>query len=215
MNPCRLRFMSKSDRCGTAPFRLLPVGLMLLFTGCGTVEKYSLTYRLWDNEDLSKYNEPAPNPNLALFETANLANVLVQYDSLGEKHTEITRRSYYLWPNQARVAEGKKPRWVRPVVTEGMKPIPVLSDQDAATNSSPARTLYAVTIREGRAFNLYRPPEAKETYDLPVYPETYGTTIRVALTPFAIAGDTLMVCGVGAVVGFLLWVQCGAPGVVH
>jgi hypothetical protein len=36
-------------------------------------------------------------------------------------------------------------------------------------------------------------------------------TFRLAFTPFAIAGDTVMVCGVGAVVGFLLWGQSGAP----
>jgi hypothetical protein len=211
MNPCLLWFRSKLNRLGAAPLRLVLVGLLLLLTGCETVEKYSLTYRLWDNEDLSKFSEPAPNPNLALFETSNPANVLVQYDALGEKHIEVTRRSYYLWPNQARVAEGKKPRWVKPAVTEGMKPIPVMAYQDAPTNLPPERTAYAVTSQEGRAFSLYRPPEPKETYDLPVYPETYGTAIRLAFTPFAIAGDTVMVCGVGAVVGFLLWVQSGAP----
>jgi hypothetical protein len=55
---------------------------VLLLTGCTTVEKYSLTYRLWDNGDLRKWSEPAPNPNLALFEATNAADVLVQYDAL-------------------------------------------------------------------------------------------------------------------------------------
>ena len=211
MNPGQFRFRFRLNRLGAERFRLVPVGLVLLLTGCETVENYSLTYRLWDNEDLSKYNEPAPNPNLALFENTNPANVLVQYDALGEKHTEITRRSYYLWPNQARVAEGKQPRWVKPAAAEGMKPIPVMSYQNAPTNPPPERTPYAVTTQEGRAFSLYRPPEPTETYDLPVYPETHGTATRLALTPFAIVGNTVMVCGVGAVVGFLVWVQSGAP----
>ena len=210
-NPCLLRSWSKLTQFGGVPLRLIRVGLMLLLTGCETVEKYSLTYRLWDNEDLSNYSSPAPNPNLALFETTNPANVLVQYDALGEKHTAVTRRSYYLWPNQARVAEGKKPRWVKPAVAEGMKPIPVMSCPDLATNLPPEQTAYAETTQEGRGFSLSRPPEPKETYDLPVYPETYGTTTRLALTPFAVAGDTVMVCGVGAVVGFFLWVGMGAP----
>jgi hypothetical protein len=137
--------------------------------------------------------------------------VLVQYDALGEKHTEITRRNYYLWPNRARVAEGKKPRWVKPAVKEGMKPIPVMSDPDAATNLPTERTTYAVTTQEGRGFSLYRTNEPKEAFDLPVYPETYGTSIRLALTPFAVAGDTVMACGVGAVVGFFVWLDMGAP----
>jgi len=183
----------------------------LLLTGCATVEKYSLAYRLWENDDLSKYNEPAPNPNLALFETANPANVLVQYDALGEKHTEITRRSYYLWPNEARIAAGKKPKWAEPAVTEGMKPIPVISDAAATTNLPPGQAAYAATTREGRGFSLYRSGEPQESYDLPVYAETYATATRLALTPFAVTGDTLMVCGFGAIVGFFVWVQSGAP----
>jgi len=49
------------------------------------------------------------------------------------------------------------------------------------------------------------------TFDLPVYVETSGTPIRIVLTPFAVAGDTVMVGVVAAFVGFVLWVQCGAP----
>ena len=192
-------------------FQLVLVGLVLLLTGCETVEKYSLTYRLWDNEDLSKFSEPAPNPNLALFETSDPENVLVQYDALGEKHTAIARRSYYLWPNQARVAAGMKPRWVKPAGTEGAKPIPVISYPEDATNLPPEPTAYAVTTQEGRGFSLYRPDEPKKAFDLPVYPETHGTATRLALTPFAIAGDTVMVCGVAAVAGFFLWLEMGAP----
>ena len=195
----------------SVPLRLLPLGFMLLFTGCETVEEYSLTYRLWDNGDLSKYNEPAPNPHLALLEPTNRADVLVQYDALGEKHTEITRRSYYLWPNQARIAAGKKPRWVKPTAKGGTKAIPVISYEAASTNPPPEQMTYAVTTQEGRGFSLYRPTEPKETFDLPVYAETHGTAIRMVLTPFAVVGDTVMACGVIAVVGLYLWLQSGAP----
>ena len=52
---------------------------------------------------------------------------------------------------------------------------------------------------------------SESAFDLPVYVETSGTPIRVALTPFAVAGDTVMVGAVAAVVGFLLWAQIGAP----
>jgi hypothetical protein len=200
---------------GSASFRLLPLGLMLLFTGCETVENYSLTYRLWDNEDMSRYSEPAPNPHLVLFESANPTDVLVQYDALGGQHDVFTRRSYYLRPNQERIAAGEKPKWVKPPTTEGMRSIPVISNADAVTNLPPADAAYAATTQEGRGFKLCRPGDPKEAFDLPVYPETFGTTMRVALTPFAVAGDTVMVCGVGAIVGFFVWIGSGAPGVVH
>jgi len=60
-------------------------------------------------------------------------------------------------------------------------------------------------------YSLTHPPEPEATYDFPVYPETCGTPTRIALTPFAVAGDTVMVGLVSAVVGFLLWVQMGGP----
>jgi len=56
---------------------LLAAGLLLLATGCETVEKYSLTHRVWDNDDWCQFNQPMPNPNLALFEATNHACVLV------------------------------------------------------------------------------------------------------------------------------------------
>ena len=65
---------------------LLASSLLLLATGCQTVENYSLTYRVWDNDSWCKFNEPMPNPNLALFEATNHAYVLVEYDAFSEKH---------------------------------------------------------------------------------------------------------------------------------
>ena len=184
---------------------------VLLLTGCRTVEKYSLTYRVWDNEDWRKFSEPAPSPNLALFEAANHADVLVQHDAFSEKHSKIERHAYYLRPNQPRTDAGTKPELVKPSVAHGMKPIPVLPTQGALTNQPPELPAYAVVTKEGRGFTLYRPMEPVSAFDLPVYVETSGTPTRIALTPFAVAGDTVMVGVVAAVVGFLLWAQIGAP----
>ena len=192
------------------PFALAAV--FVLLTGCATVEKYSLTHRLWDNEDMRKWSEPAPNPNLALFEATNGVDVLVQYDALSERHSTVSRRAYFLHSNQARIEAGAKPEWIGPRVADGLKTIPVMSAPEALTNQPHGMPAYAVLIKEGRGFVLFRPPEAEATYDFPVYPETCGTPTRIALTPFAVAGDTVMVGLVSAVVGFLLWVQMGGPG---
>jgi len=190
---------------------LVAASLLLLGTGCETVEKYSLTYRLWDNEDLRKWSEPAPNSNLALLEATNGAVNLVQYDAFSEEHSTVKRQAYYLQQNEARIAAGKKPELVGLVVADAMKPIPVLPTQGDITNLPPGLPAYAVVTKEGRGFTLYRPMESEATFDLPVYVETSGTPIRIVLTPFAVAGDTVMVGAVAAVVGFLLWVQIGAP----
>jgi hypothetical protein len=190
---------------------LVVAGLLLLGTGCETVEKYSLTYRLWDNGDLRKWSEPAPNSNLALFEATNRPDILVQYDALSERRSAVTRRAYFLQQNEARVAAGKKPELVSLAVAGGMKPIAVLPSQSAVTNLPPGPTGYCVVTREGRAFPLCQPMEPEATFELPVYPETSGTPVRIALTPLAVAGDTVMVGAVAAVAGFLLWLQSGAP----
>ena len=184
---------------------------MLLLSGCETVEKYSLTYRVWDNDDWRKFSEPAPNPNLALFEATNHACVLVKYDAFSEQHSTVKRYAYYLHPNQARVDAGTKPELVKPSAADRMKPIPVLPAQGALTNQPPGLSAYAVVNKEGRGFTLYRPRDSESAFDLPVYVETSGTPTRVVLTPFAVAGDTVMVGVVSAVVGFLLWAQIGAP----
>lgn len=194
-----------------AGFAGAAASLMLLVAGCQTAEDYSLTCRLWDNGDLRKYSEPAPNPNLALFEATNHAGVLIEYDALSEKHSTINRRAYYLQPNQARIDAGKKPKLVKLPVADGMKPIPVLLAEAAVTNPPPELTTYAVTTKNGRGFTLYRPMESGETFDLPVYAETSGTPARIALTPFALAGDTAMVAAVAAAVGFVMWLESGAP----
>ena len=190
---------------------LLAAGLLLLATGCQTVEKYSLTYRVWDNDSWCKFSDPATNPNLALFEATNNADVLVQYDAFSEKHSRVERHAYYLHPSQARVDAEPKLELVKPSAADGMKPIPVLPTQGALTNQPSGLPAYAVVTKNGRAFTLYRPMEPESAFDLPVYAETSGTATRIVLTPFAVVGDTVMVGAVAAVVGFLLWAQIGAP----
>jgi len=185
--------------------------LVLLLTGCTTVEDYSLTYRVWDTDEWRKFSEPAPNPNLALFEATNHPEVLVQYDAFSEKHSTVRRCSYYLYLNRARIDAGTKPELVKPSELGGMKPIPVLITKGALTNHTPGLSAYAVVTKEGRGFTLYRPMESESTFDLPAYTETSGTPTRIVLTPFAVAGDTVMAGAAIAVVGFLLWAQIGAP----
>jgi hypothetical protein len=198
-------------KSSVAMSQLVAAGLLLFLTGCKTVEKHSLTYRLWDNGDLSKWSEPAPNPNLAIFEATNGADLLVQYDALSEKHSVVKRRAYYLLRNEARIDAGKKPKLVSLAVADGMRPIAVLPAQIVVTNLPPGPAAYAVLTNVERGFTLYRPPQPAATFDLPVYAETSGTPTRIALTPFAVAGDTIMVGVVAAVVGFYIWVQSGAP----
>ena len=68
-----------------------------------------------------------------------------------------------------------------------------------------------MVVRQGRGFVLHQPATAEQSFQLPVYVESAGTLPRVALTPFAVVGDTVMVGVAASVVGFVLWAQSGGP----
>ena len=191
--------------------RLAAGWLLLWGTGCDTVESYSLTYRLWEGGEWRKFSQPAPDPKLTLFQGANRAEVLVQYDALSERHETVERRAFYLRQNEERVAAGKEPRWVKPSVTEELNPIRVLPRREAVATLPAGGMAFAVLTHEGHGFTLCRPPGPEATFDLPVYAETSGAPTHLVLTPFAVVGDTVMVGAVASVIGFLLWVQMGAP----
>jgi len=187
----------------------LAICLLLLATGCETVHKYSLSYNLWDNDDFCKWNEPSPTPRLALFETPDHANLLVAYDAFSEKHAAIKRQAYYLQRNQARISAGKAPTLVPPEPGKGLEPIPIIEQSAAAAHPPTLLTNYALVSDSGRAFTLQPQAEPLREFHLPVYPETSGTALRVALTPFAVAGDTVMVGVVASVVAFVLACESG------
>jgi hypothetical protein len=191
--------------------RLRLLLLVPLLTGCQTVEKYSLTYRLWDNGEMRKFSDPAADPHLALFEATNHADVLVQYDAWSEKRSRIMRRSYYLGLNQGRIADGREPTWLKPPMPEDLMPIRIIPAQFDPANPSSKSIRCAVTSRDGQSFTLYSCTGATNSFDLPVYVESSSMATRLVLSPFAAAGDTVMVGGVAAVGCFLLWVQAGAP----
>lgn len=73
----------------------LLAGLLMAAAGCETVQKYSLTAKLGDTENFRKWSEPAPGPNVALSETKDGQDILVQYDAFSEKHAVVKRQAYY------------------------------------------------------------------------------------------------------------------------
>jgi hypothetical protein len=190
---------------------LLTLGLVPLLAGCETVQKYSLTYRLWEDGELTSFSEPAPEPHLALFEATNRADVVVEYDALSEKHDAVRRRAYYLGANQERILAGKRPKWTKTPPPQEMTAIPVRAAPFIGTDARPDRGPWAVMTRDNKSFDFYTHAGAADSFDLPVFRESSNLPTRVVLTPFAVAGDAVMVGGVAAVLGFLMWVQGGAP----
>ena len=183
--------------------------VLVMLSGCETVQEYSLSYKLWNNEDFRKWSEPAPDPHLALFETPAHTNLLVAYDAFSEKHSVVKRQAYYLQPNQARIKAGKAPKLVSPATAAGMSSIPVLGAKAIVTIPLTQLTNYAILAESGREFSLHPQAEPVDGFPLPVYPESTGTMICVALTPVAVVGDTAMV---GLVAGFVALIALCASG---
>jgi hypothetical protein len=173
-------------------------------TGCEAVHEYSLTYRLWTNGEMSNYAEPASDPRLAVFAHQGGQDVLVQYDETSEKNDQVRRRAYFLDPNTEAIAQHKRPRFVDPQAAATMMPVPRSQTQLWPTNVSPGQTSPAVCSEYGREFSLLRDGQVDGPYALPTYCESNGTLVRATLTPFAVAGDSVMVGMVAALVA-LVW----------
>jgi hypothetical protein len=91
-----------------------------------------------------------------------------------------------------------------------MRAVPIVGTTNAVTKAGMA-VRYPVSTANGSSFELYREGRSEGTHDLPVFEAGMGTTARVALTPAAIVGDTLMAGATVAVVGAILWVSAGCP----
>lgn len=179
----------------------LSLAVVLSQTAC-------LTPKLWSNTRERSFREPAPNPRLALHQPPAGGDVLVSYDELAESKTALRRRAFFLQPNLARLAAGKKPAFVKPERATGMWPVPL----DPAGGAVAAAPVHGVTEKHGQRFTLHEGAQTIGPVDLPVY-QNYATEVgRVALTPFAVAGDAAIIGGFGMFIGAYWWAY-GNPGI--
>ena len=189
--------------------------LSLVLCGCEAVRDYSVTYKVWNNEEWRHFAGPASEPHLALFATASGNDILVQYDEMSDTSGRIRRRAYLLYPNLERIQENKRPDFVKPALANGVKPIQLLDSPSSTADPHPAPALYAVTARGGREFTLYRAGAAEGPYELPDYLKSNSTAARVLLTPLAVAADSVMVGLAASVVGVYVLAKGNYGGSVH
>jgi hypothetical protein len=180
---------------GSNVFVLLLAGLALSPTGC--------TVALW-NSPTTSFCEPAPDPNLALFEAGPHSDILVEYSAISDKHDNVLRLAYFSNANQKRIAAGKSPHFTSPKRSLKMQAIPIaglqpISHPLALTNS------YATVTTNRQAFTLFRPGCQPENYALPFYRDDYSTLRRVALTPVALTVDATIIGAFAA----LIWAGDG------
>ena len=187
------------------------VGILLpLMAGCETARKCSLTYKLWDNPDMRRFNEPAPEAHLQLSQSVQPNEVLVQYDEARENNDAVQRRAYFLFRNEPQIKAGRKPNFVNPCKTAGMKPVPLVYGDLLSTNVPAMDGNYASASTNGHRFTLHLEGRKLGPYELPVYERRSGQVQRTVLTPFAVAGDVVMVGVVAAFVSLIMLCGSGA-----
>ena len=193
-------------------FHCAITGLLILSAGCTTVEDYSLTYKLWNNPQLRRFAEPAPDPHLALFARPPNNDALVQYDETREQNEVVHRRAYFVKQNAERIGLQKKPHFVNPQIANTMDQIPQRETPPGSTNLAPSSCSFvAMSTNSGHEFLILRNDTTEGPYALPTYLESNGNFLKVALTPFAIAGDTVLVGLVASVAAAYIY----AAGTVH
>jgi hypothetical protein len=178
--------------------------------GCRGLNDWPLTYRLWDDRAFARFNEPADDAHLQLFQSARTNDVLVQYDEVREKNEKVRVRSFFLNRNLERLEGGKKPRFVSPREADNLQPIPLVSALAAADNS---HSLIGVVSSHGHEVTLRDQDRVLATFSLPVYETAGGKVERVILTPVVATCDVVIVGVVAGVVLAYLWAASGAPGI--
>jgi len=186
---------------------LLTACLVPGLTGCRELNDWPLTYRLWDDRAFARFNEPADNPHLQLFQSARTNDVLVQYDEVREKNEKVRRRTFFLNPNLERLEGGKKPRFVRSSQADNLQPIPLVSELPAFDNS---HRLIVVVSSHGHAVTLRDQGRELASFSLPVYETAGGKVERVILTPVAATCDVVIVGVVAGVIVAYAWASSGA-----
>ncbi len=176
-------------------------------TGCRELNDWPLTYRLWDERMLARFNEPADNPHLQLFQSARTNDVLVQYDEVREKNEKVRVRSFFLNRNLERLEGGKKPRFVSPRKADNLQPIPLVSELSASDNS---HRLIGVVSTHGHEVTLRDQDRELASFSLPVYETAGGKVERVILTPVAATCDVVILGVVAGVIVAYAWASSGA-----
>src|SRR2546422_860592 len=139
-------------------------------------------------------------------------DALVQYDEIREQNEVVHRRAYFVKQNAERIGLQKKPHFVNPQIANTMDQIPQRETPPGSTNLAPSSCSFvAMSTHSGHEFLILRNDTTEGPYALPTYLESNGNFLKVALTPFAIAGDTVLVGLVASVAAAYIY----AAGTVH
>ncbi|HWF17665.1 MAG TPA: hypothetical protein VG754_00265 [Verrucomicrobiae bacterium] len=156
---------------------------------------------------------PATDPKVELrLKTNSPADVLVIYDDKGAQSERSVRRAFYLYANQKRIGNGRRPQFVNLAQEDHLATIPIYAEV-ALKTAAPTNELYAVA-ETPRRFRLESHGRVVSDFTLPQY-DQWITAKKLFLFPAAVGADAVgaaAIAGVAVVYGMC---QSGTTVKVH
>ena len=168
---------------------VFPLLLMLTQSGC--------TYMLWSDENYEAFHQPAPNPDLHLYESKKENDILVVYKEQSERNEHIHTRAYWLNRNQIRVTRECPPIFTSKKAARNLPGIPFLDSMP--TNEYNIQSFYALP-GTNQSFALFRGEHEIGSYSLPAYDGERPVAEKIALTPVTLTADAAMAAAVAGLV---------------
>ena len=201
--------MSAKTLCN---FALLTIQAMLL-TGC-------VTAKVWEPHNFAGFHEPAESPNIQLFYSGQVHDVLVEYDEKVGHKGATRRRAYWVEKNQAKEGMERRPHFVSLNEAKELPAIPVFNSLDKA-GPNPGIGLFALTTTNGLGFRLYAGSEIPNNassstptllgdHELPAYYDSAGRRRKIMLTPPAVVADLSIIGACAALIAAYAYAESGA-----
>jgi hypothetical protein len=169
---------------------IILAALAVLLSGCATPA-------LWEEGRFARYHEPADAPKLQIFRAKDGSDFLVEYDESRDGSDSLRKRAYWLKPNLERLADRRKPRFVRSDQSTSLEPIAIFGPPGPLVPPADADS-YAVVLTNSHAFTIWAQGKKLDEYELPVYLDASGRVKQLLLTPAAVTADVTIVGGVAA-----------------
>lgn len=168
---------------------IFPLLLMLSQTGC--------TYMLWSDQNYEAFHQPAPNPDLHLYESKKQNDFLVVYREQSERNERVHTRAYWLNKNQIRVTRQSPPIFINKKTARNLPAVPIFDL--TPVNDSGNRGLYALS-GTNQSFTLFSEGREVGLYNLPAYDAERPVAEKIVLTPVAMTADVAIAAAVAGIV---------------
>jgi hypothetical protein len=162
---------------------------MLSQSGC--------TYMLWSDENYEAFHQPAPNPDLHLYQSKKQNDILVVYKEQSERNEHIHTRAYWLNQNQIRVTRQSPPIFTSKKMARNLAAVPVFDSMP--TNGNNIQSFY-ILFGTNQSFTVFCGSREIGSYSLPAYDAGRPVAEKIALTPVTMTADAAMAAAVAGLV---------------